>query len=140
MLPCQQLGELVNRVCLADLNCPTWRGRTERPPVTIMLPSPHGMVSLQEIADDLGRHRSDAQINNAPAVVLRGREEIHTQWRHLQVGDVVKVRLLSQVPPSPSAASCSGITRVGDTVKGNTLKCCSQADPPASNWQRCSSA
>eukprot|EP00891_Asterochloris_glomerata_P006425 jgi/Astpho2/6425/e_gw1.00093.28.1_t len=53
---------------------------------------------VKEIADDLGRHRSDAQINNAPAVVLRGREEVHTQWRHVQIGDVVKVYRDSQIP------------------------------------------
>ena len=115
MLPCQQLGQLVDLACLADLNGLTWRVPIDRPPVTITFSAPHGMVSLQEIADDLGRHRSDAQINNAPAMVLRGREEVHTQWRHVQVGDVVKVWLLTQHPPSTCAASCSRVTWVGDT-------------------------
>ena len=104
-----------------------------RPTVTTMFSLPHGMVSLQEIADDLGRHRSDAQINNAPAVVLRGREEVHTQWRHVQIGDVVKVRLLSQHPPSSVAASGSDVTQLGDIVRGGTLKCCLQPDFPASS-------
>ena len=105
----QQLGKLVNFVCLAALLCPAWRVPNYGPPVTSMFPSSHGMVLLQEIADDLGRHRSDAQINNAPAVVLRGREEVHTQWHHVQVGDVVKVCLLSQILPNTFAASCSGV-------------------------------
>ena len=46
---------------------------------------------IQEISDDLGRHRSDAQVNNAPVTVLRGREEGISQWKHLQPGDLVKV-------------------------------------------------
>ena len=46
---------------------------------------------IQEISDDLGRHRSDAQVNNAPVTVLRGHEEGISQWKHLQPGDLVKV-------------------------------------------------
>ena len=46
---------------------------------------------VQEISDDLGRHRSDAQVNNADVTVLRGREEVISQWKHLQPGDLVKV-------------------------------------------------
>lgn len=39
----------------------------------------------------MGRHRSDAQVNNAFVTVLRGHEEVLSQWRHLQPGDLVKV-------------------------------------------------
>ena len=46
---------------------------------------------MQEISDDLGRHRSDAQINNSNVTVLRGHEEVISQWKHLQPGDLVKV-------------------------------------------------
>ncbi len=57
---------------------------------------------IQEISDDLGRHRSDAQVNNAPVTVLRGHEEGISQWKHLQPGDLVKVcSFASQNPPPP---------------------------------------
>ena len=46
---------------------------------------------VQEISDDIGRHNSDAQVNSATVTVLRGHEEIQTQWKHLQPGDIVKV-------------------------------------------------
>ncbi len=48
-------------------------------------------LPLQEISDDLGRHRSDAQVNNTPCTVLRGPDEVVTQWHKLQVGDLIKV-------------------------------------------------
>ncbi|DBB09563.1 hypothetical protein WJX82_007159 [Trebouxia sp. C0006] len=53
---------------------------------------------IKEISDDLGRHRSDAQVNNAPVTVLRGHEEGTTQWKHLQPGDLVKVAAGCQIP------------------------------------------
>lgn len=53
---------------------------------------------MQEISDDLGRHRSDAQINGADVTVLRGHEEVVSQWKHLQPGDLVKVCR----PPMPN--------------------------------------
>ena len=49
------------------------------------------LLPLQEISDDVGRHRSDAQVNNTPCTVLRGADEVATQWHKLQVGDLVKV-------------------------------------------------
>ena len=51
-------------------------------------------VIVQEISDDVGRHRSDAQVNGATVTVLRGHEEVQSQWKHLQPGDLVKVSLL----------------------------------------------
>ena len=56
---------------------------------------------IQEISDDLGRHRSDAQVNNAPVTVLRGHEEGTTQWKHLQPGDLVKVCSFALKEPPP---------------------------------------
>ena len=52
--------------------------------------------SVQEISDDLGRHRSDAQINNSGVTVLRGHEEVISQWKHLQPGDLVKVCITTE--------------------------------------------
>lgn len=46
---------------------------------------------VQEISDDIGRHNSDAQVNSALVTVLRGHEELQSQWKHLQPGDIVKV-------------------------------------------------
>ena len=60
-----------------------------------------GMV-MQEISDDLGRHRSDAQINNSDVTVLRAHEEVVSQWKHLQPGDLVKV----WTPCLPATKSC----------------------------------
>ena len=39
----------------------------------------------------MGRHRSDAQVNSSPVTVLREHEEVASQWKHLQPGDLVKV-------------------------------------------------
>ncbi len=51
----------------------------------------------------MGRHKSDAQVNNAPVTVLRGHEEVVSQWKHLQPGDLVKVS-----SPHPNCHNMSG--------------------------------
>lgn len=68
---------------------------------------------VQEISDDLGRHRSDAQINNSCVTVLRGHEEVLSEWKHLQPGDLVKVclphpsRHLGRCRPSHGTSACA---------------------------------
>ena len=67
---------------------------------------------IQEISDDLGRHRSDAQVNNAPVTVLRGHEEGTTQWKHLQPGDLVKVCSFALKEPPPPSITPNGLPPV----------------------------
>ncbi|XP_064031363.1 phospholipid-transporting ATPase IK [Pogoniulus pusillus] len=53
---------------------------------------------LRDLIDDIGRHRSDRNINSRPCEILSGRSFRWQQWRDLCVGDVVRLRRDSFIP------------------------------------------
>ncbi|KAK9820083.1 hypothetical protein WJX72_005942 [[Myrmecia] bisecta] len=54
--------------------------------------------AVKEMYDDYYRHKSDDGVNCRSAHVLRVEGEVATQWRHLCVGDVVKVKRDAEMP------------------------------------------
>ncbi|KFV62352.1 putative phospholipid-transporting ATPase IK, partial [Dryobates pubescens] len=53
---------------------------------------------LRDLIDDIGRHQSDRNINSRPCEILSGKRFRWQQWRHICVGDIVRLRKDSFVP------------------------------------------
>ncbi|NXD28764.1 AT8B3 ATPase, partial [Spelaeornis formosus] len=53
---------------------------------------------LRDLIDDIGRHRSDSDINSRPCEILAGRRFRWQRWRDICVGDIVRLRKDSVVP------------------------------------------
>ncbi|CAN8201602.1 unnamed protein product [Coccothraustes coccothraustes] len=53
---------------------------------------------LRDLIDDIGRHRSDRNINSRPCEILAGRRFCWREWRDICVGDIVRLRKDSVVP------------------------------------------
>ncbi|NWT92349.1 AT8B3 ATPase, partial [Urocynchramus pylzowi] len=53
---------------------------------------------LRDLIDDIGRHRSDRNINSRPCEILAGRRFCWQEWRDICVGDIVRLRKDSVVP------------------------------------------
>jgi phospholipid-translocating P-type ATPase (flippase) len=69
-------------------------------PITAILPLAF-VISLsvvREAIEDYARFRSDQAANNAPALVLREGAFVPTEWRHIAVGDLVKVTRNEMIP------------------------------------------
>ncbi|XP_075212548.1 ATPase phospholipid transporting 8A1 isoform X3 [Lycorma delicatula] len=66
---------------------PTGRYTTLVPLILILLVS-----ALKEIVEDFKRHRADGEINNREVEVFREGHWQWVKWRHVVVGDIVKVR------------------------------------------------
>ncbi|XP_042883208.1 probable phospholipid-transporting ATPase IA isoform X4 [Penaeus japonicus] len=65
---------------------PTGRYTTLVPLICILVVS-----AIKEIAEDIKRHRADDEINKREIEVLRDGQWQWIRWRHVQVGDIVKV-------------------------------------------------
>uniref|UniRef100_A0A8C5TVG8 P-type ATPase N-terminal domain-containing protein n=1 Tax=Malurus cyaneus samueli TaxID=2593467 RepID=A0A8C5TVG8_9PASS len=53
---------------------------------------------LRDLIDDIGRHRSDRNINGRPCEILAGSSFRWQKWRDICVGDIVRLRKDSVVP------------------------------------------
>ncbi|XP_009946422.1 PREDICTED: phospholipid-transporting ATPase IK [Leptosomus discolor] len=53
---------------------------------------------LRDLIDDIGRHRSDRNINSRPCEILSGKSFHWQKWRDICVGDIVRLRKESFVP------------------------------------------
>ncbi|NXM97491.1 AT8B3 ATPase, partial [Sylvia borin] len=53
---------------------------------------------LRDLIDDIGRHRSDRNINSRPCEILAGKRFRWQKWRDICVGDIVRLRKDSVVP------------------------------------------
>ncbi|XP_017692472.1 PREDICTED: phospholipid-transporting ATPase IK [Lepidothrix coronata] len=53
---------------------------------------------LRDLIDDIGRHQSDRSINSRPCEILCGKRFQRQKWRHIRVGDIVRLRKDSVVP------------------------------------------
>ncbi|NXB17292.1 AT8B3 ATPase, partial [Rhagologus leucostigma] len=53
---------------------------------------------LRDLIDDIGRHKSDRNINSRPCEILTGRSFRWQKWRDICVGDIVRLRKDSVVP------------------------------------------
>ncbi|XP_071524066.1 probable phospholipid-transporting ATPase IA [Panulirus ornatus] len=65
---------------------PTGRYTTLVPLICILVVS-----AIKEIAEDIKRHRADDEINKREIEVLKDGQWQWIKWRHIQVGDIVKV-------------------------------------------------
>ena len=68
--------------------------------VTVSLSAVIAMTMIKELLEDLKRHRSDKQTNHRKATVLdRERKEwVQTEWRNLEVGNIVQVQSGETMP------------------------------------------
>ncbi|XP_042234185.1 probable phospholipid-transporting ATPase IA isoform X3 [Homarus americanus] len=66
---------------------PTGRYTTLVPLICILVVS-----AIKEIAEDIKRHRADDELNKREIEVLKDGQWQWIKWRHIQVGDIVKVR------------------------------------------------
>ncbi|NWY43364.1 AT8B3 ATPase, partial [Sylvia atricapilla] len=53
---------------------------------------------LRDLIDDIGRHRSDRNINSRPCEILAGKRFRWQKWRDICVGDIVRLHKDSVVP------------------------------------------
>uniref|UniRef100_A0A8C4T819 Phospholipid-transporting ATPase n=1 Tax=Erpetoichthys calabaricus TaxID=27687 RepID=A0A8C4T819_ERPCA len=54
--------------------------------------------AAKDISDDLARRRSDKEINTRPCDILQGGSFKAEQWRHIHVGDIVRIRKDQIIP------------------------------------------
>ena len=47
--------------------------------------------AIKEIVEDSKRHKQDGEVNNRTSKVLRGQSFEAVEWRHIQVGDVIRL-------------------------------------------------
>ncbi|XP_066951686.1 probable phospholipid-transporting ATPase IA isoform X4 [Macrobrachium rosenbergii] len=66
---------------------PTGRYTTLVPLICILVVS-----AIKEIAEDIKRHRADDELNKREIEVMKDGQWQWIKWRHIQVGDIVKVR------------------------------------------------
>lgn len=57
-----------------------------------------GITAIKDLVDDLARHRMDKEINNRKCEVLHDGRFEESRWRHIQVGDVVRLRKNDFIP------------------------------------------
>ncbi|KAJ1902401.1 aminophospholipid translocase [Kickxella alabastrina] len=55
-------------------------------------------TAAKELAEDLKRHRSDADMNKSSARVLIGNSFVDKAWRDIEVGDIVRVENKGAIP------------------------------------------
>ncbi|KAJ8950664.1 hypothetical protein NQ314_007794 [Rhamnusium bicolor] len=65
---------------------PTGRYTTLVPLISIL-----SVSAIKEIIEDVKRHRADDETNHRKVEVLKGDNWIHVQWKHVIVGDIVKI-------------------------------------------------
>ncbi|KAM3600581.1 uncharacterized protein V6R79_025445 [Siganus canaliculatus] len=57
-----------------------------------------GITAIKDLVDDLARHRMDKEINNRKCEVLLDGRFQESKWRHIQVGDVVRLKKNDFIP------------------------------------------
>lgn len=57
-----------------------------------------GITAIKDLMDDLARHRMDKEINNRKCEVLLDGRFQESKWRHIQVGDVVRLKKNDFIP------------------------------------------
>lgn len=70
------------------------------------------LSGVKEILEDFQRHRADRRINKKITEVLRNLEWQRTEWRHVQVGDLVRVHNDESFPADLLLLQCSCETGV----------------------------
>uniref|UniRef100_A0A668A6W8 Phospholipid-transporting ATPase n=1 Tax=Myripristis murdjan TaxID=586833 RepID=A0A668A6W8_9TELE len=56
------------------------------------------ITAMKDLVDDLARHRMDKEINNRKCEVLLDGRFQESKWRHIQVGDVVRLKKNDFIP------------------------------------------
>jgi hypothetical protein len=54
-------------------------------------------AGIQELLDDVRRHKSDSVVNHRLVTVLRASGEVQARWQDLRVGDIIKVAAMREV-------------------------------------------
>ncbi|XP_059213903.1 phospholipid-transporting ATPase IC [Centropristis striata] len=57
-----------------------------------------GVTAIKDLVDDLARHRMDKEINNRKCEVLLDGRFQESKWRHMEVGDVVRLKKNDFIP------------------------------------------
>ncbi|CAN9504712.1 unnamed protein product [Ophioblennius macclurei] len=88
---CYFLALLILQV-IPDISTLPWY--TTLIPLVVVL----GITAIKDLVDDLARHRMDKEINNRKCDVLSGGSFQESKWRHIQVGDVIRLRKNDFIP------------------------------------------
>ncbi|GAM29207.1 hypothetical protein SAMD00019534_123830 [Acytostelium subglobosum LB1] len=56
------------------------------------------VTAIKEAVEDIKRRKSDSKINNLPARVFRGNSFVEVPWRHVSVGEIVRVNKGERFP------------------------------------------
>lgn len=56
------------------------------------------VTALKEAYEDIKRHKQDNLVNNSPTEVLRDGQFVATRWKHVQTGDIVRVKNRQFIP------------------------------------------
>ncbi|XP_078516479.1 phospholipid-transporting ATPase IC-like [Lissotriton helveticus] len=54
--------------------------------------------ALRDMLEDIARHKSDKMVNNRPCDILRGSSFCQQKWKHIKVGDIVRLKKDDLVP------------------------------------------
>uniref|UniRef100_A0A3Q2XEB3 Phospholipid-transporting ATPase n=1 Tax=Hippocampus comes TaxID=109280 RepID=A0A3Q2XEB3_HIPCM len=57
-----------------------------------------GVTAVKDLVDDLARHRMDKEINNRKCEVLLDGRFQESKWRHIEVGDVIRLKKNDFIP------------------------------------------
>lgn len=68
--------------------------------------------ALKDVVEDLRRHRADAEENNRPVKLCKDGEVVTTTWKHLHVGDIIKVERNDAIPADLVLLGASGFAGV----------------------------
>ena len=47
--------------------------------------------AIKETIEDLKRYRQDGEVNSRQGKVLKGQSFVAVEWRHVQVGDILRI-------------------------------------------------
>lgn len=66
-----------------------------------------GVSILRELVEEIKRRRQDSQVNNTPAMVLKGDKFHEIKWKDLHVGDIILVHEDESFPADLLLLQCS---------------------------------
>ncbi|XP_041425963.1 phospholipid-transporting ATPase IC [Xenopus laevis] len=63
-------------------------------PLLLML----GITAIKDLVDDIARHKMDNEINNRPSEVITDGRFKKTKWKHIRVGDIIRIKKNEFIP------------------------------------------
>ncbi|KAG8456790.1 hypothetical protein GDO86_002538 [Hymenochirus boettgeri] len=57
-----------------------------------------GITAIKDLVDDIARHRMDNEINNRPTEVMNNGRFEKTKWKHIRVGNIIRIKKNDFIP------------------------------------------